>query len=97
MEQREQAVDVDVQMASETRSICPKPTSSHLHLPGPAEAEHNAGRVSGGAKVWTWPIMSADHQGGVGRGDLVERELQTQSCCSYCVLKGHMGVSDLIW
>lgn len=45
MEQREQAVDVDVQMASETCSICPKPTSSHLHLPGAAEAEHNAGRV----------------------------------------------------
>lgn len=94
MEQREQAVDVDVQMASETRSICPKPTSSHLHLPGPAEAEHNAGRVSGGTKVWTWPIMSADHQ---REGGNVGRELQAQPCSSYRVLKGHMGASDLIW
>lgn len=53
-------MDIDVQMASETQSICPMPNGPRLHLPGPAEAGHNAGRVSGGSQTWTWLIMSPD-------------------------------------
>lgn len=62
IEQGEQAVDVDVHMASETRSICAMPTGPRLHLPSPAEAGHDAGRVSGDTQARTWPIMSADDQ-----------------------------------
>lgn len=62
MEQREQAVDADVQMASETRSICSMPNGLCLHLPGPAEVGRDTGRVSGGSQSWTRPILSADGQ-----------------------------------
>lgn len=74
--EQQQAVDVDVQMASETCSICPMPTSSGLHLPGPAEAGHNPGRVSGGTQVWTWAIMSTDDQ----RKEMMTSQ-RAQSCC----------------
>ncbi len=62
IEQGKPTVDADVHMASETHSICPTPTGPCLHLLGPAEAGHNAGRVSGGTWAWTWSIMSADDQ-----------------------------------
>lgn len=62
IEQGKQAVDADVQMASETHGICPMPNSPHLHLLGPAETGQNAGRVIGGTQTWTCPSMSTDDQ-----------------------------------